>query len=41
VHTDRRGAPAEYWSEDEPEEPEPFSLAEVNRELAALGRAEG
>ena len=33
-------SPVEYWSEDEPEEPEPFDLAEVNRELAALGGAE-
>ena len=36
----RGDSPVEYWSEDEPEEPEPFSLAEVNRQLAALGRAE-
>jgi hypothetical protein len=33
-------SPVEYWSEDDPEEPEPFDLAEVNRELAALGEAE-
>jgi hypothetical protein len=32
-------SPVEYWSEDDPEEPEPFSLAEVNRELAVLGGA--
>ncbi len=31
-------SPVEYWSEEDPEEPEPFNLAEVNRELAALGR---
>lgn len=30
-------SPVEYWSEDEPEESPPFSLAEVNRRLAALG----
>jgi MFS family permease len=28
------------WSEDDPEEPEPFNLGEVNRRLAALGEAE-
>ena len=28
----------EYWCEEEPEEPEPFGLNEVNRRLAALGR---
>ncbi|HLQ53330.1 MAG TPA: plasmid pRiA4b ORF-3 family protein, partial [Streptosporangiaceae bacterium] len=33
-------SPVEYWSEDDPEEPEPFNLAEVNRKLAALGEAE-
>jgi hypothetical protein len=33
-------SPVEYWSEDDPEEPEPFDLAEVNRNLAALGGAE-
>ena len=27
-----------YWSEEEPEEPSPFGLSEVNRRLAALGR---
>ncbi len=32
-------SPVEYWSED-PEEPEPFDLAKVNRNLAALGGAE-
>jgi len=32
-------SPVEYWSEDDPEEPEPFNLAEVNRRLAALGEA--
>jgi hypothetical protein len=36
----RGDSPVEYWSEDDPEEPEPFSLVEVNRELAALGGAE-
>ena len=30
-------SPVEYWSEEEPEEPEPFGLKEVNRRLAALG----
>ena len=30
----------EYWCEDDPEEPEPFDLAEVNRKLAAFGGAE-
>jgi hypothetical protein len=30
----------EYWSEDDPGEPEPFDMAEVNRELAALDRTE-
>jgi hypothetical protein len=33
-------SPVEYWSEDGPDEPEPFDLAEVNRELAVLGEAE-
>ena len=33
-------SPAEYWSEDDPEEPEPFDLAEVNRKLTAPGEAE-
>ena len=33
-------SPAEYWSEDDPGEPEPFDLAEVNRKLAAPGEAE-
>jgi hypothetical protein len=33
-------SPVEYWSEDDPEESEPFDLAEVNRKLAALGAAE-
>jgi hypothetical protein len=36
----RGDSPVEYWSEDEPDEPEPFGLAEVNRQLAALGGAE-
>jgi hypothetical protein len=34
----RGDSPVEYWSEDDPAEPEPFGLAEVNRRLAALGR---
>ena len=29
-------SPVEYWDEEEPEEPQPFDLAEVNRRLAAL-----
>ena len=33
-------SPAEYWSEEDPGEPEPFDLAEVNGKLAALGEAE-
>jgi hypothetical protein len=33
-------SPVEYWSEDDPEGPEPFDLAEVNSNLAALGEAE-
>lgn len=33
-------SPVEYWFEDDPEEPEPFDLARVNRRLAALGEAE-
>jgi pRiA4b ORF-3-like protein len=33
-------SPVEYWREDDPEEPEPFDLADVNRKLAALGGAE-
>jgi hypothetical protein len=33
-------SPAEYWSEDDPGESEPFHLAEVNRKLAALGGRE-
>ena len=31
-------SPVEYWSEDNPEEPERSGLTEVNRKLAALGR---
>jgi pRiA4b ORF-3-like protein len=27
-------SPVEYWSEEDPEKPEPFSIAEVNRALA-------
>jgi hypothetical protein len=34
----RGDSPVEYWSEEEPEEPTPFGLKEVNRRLAALGR---
>jgi hypothetical protein len=33
-------SPVEYWSEDDPTEPEPFNLAEVNRTLAAPGETE-
>jgi len=33
-------SPVEYLCEDDPEEPESFDLAEVNRKLAALGEAE-
>jgi len=33
-------SPVEYWSEDDPEEPQPFNLAVVNRKLAAVGEAE-
>lgn len=29
-------SPVEYWSEDDPQEPEPFDLAETNRHLATL-----
>jgi hypothetical protein len=29
-------SPVEYWDEEEPEEPQPFDLAEVNHRLAAL-----
>jgi hypothetical protein len=34
----RGDSPVEYWNEDEPIEPEPFSLTEVNHQLAALGK---
>ena len=34
----RGDSPVEYWSEEEPGEPKPFGLNEVNRRLAALGR---
>ena len=34
----RGDSPVEYWSEEEPEEPEPFGQNEINRRLAALGR---
>jgi hypothetical protein len=33
-------SPVEYWAGDDPGEPEPFDLAEVNGKLAALGEAE-
>ena len=36
----RGDSPVEYWSEDDPEEPQPFDIAAVNRALAALGGAE-
>jgi Plasmid pRiA4b ORF-3-like protein len=29
-------SPVEYWSEDDPQEPEPFDLTETNRHLASL-----
>ncbi|HWF82696.1 MAG TPA: plasmid pRiA4b ORF-3 family protein, partial [Streptosporangiaceae bacterium] len=29
-------SPVEYWSEEDPEEPEPFNLPDVNRKLVAL-----
>lgn len=32
----RGDSPVEYWDGDEPAEPEPFSLTETNRHLAAL-----
>jgi Plasmid pRiA4b ORF-3-like protein len=34
----RGDSPVEYWSEEEPEETQPFGLNKVNRRLAALGR---
>ena len=34
----RGDSPVEYWCEEEPEEPEPFGINEVNRQLLALGR---
>ena len=34
----RGDSPVEYWSEDDPAEPEPFDLADVNHELAALAQ---
>ena len=36
-----RRLPGEYWSEDDPVEPEPFGLKEVNRRLAALRPGDG
>jgi|SRR6266851_5899127 len=35
------GSPVEYWCEDDPEEPEPFDRAEVNRKLARARRGGG
>jgi Plasmid pRiA4b ORF-3-like protein len=32
-------SPVEYWSEEDPEEPEPFNLLKVNRKLVTRGRA--
>jgi hypothetical protein len=32
----RGDSPVEYWSEEDPSEPEPFDLADVNHKLAAL-----
>jgi hypothetical protein len=34
----RGDSPVEYWSEEEPEEPRPFGLNEINRRLTALAR---
>jgi hypothetical protein len=34
----RGDSPLEYWSEDDPAEPEPFDLVGINCKLAALGR---
>jgi pRiA4b ORF-3-like protein len=34
-------SPAEYWDEDDPSDPEPFSLSEVNHRLAADGKRRG
>jgi hypothetical protein len=28
--------PVEFWSEDDPKEPEPFDIAQANRHLANL-----
>jgi hypothetical protein len=33
----RGDSPVEYWCEEEPEEPEPFGINEVNRRLLELG----
>ena len=33
-------SPVEYWSEEDPQEPEPFDLAETNRHLAKLNNAD-
>jgi Plasmid pRiA4b ORF-3-like protein. len=30
-------SPVEYWSEEDPQDPEPFDLAETNRRLASFG----
>jgi hypothetical protein len=32
-------SPVEYWNEEDPQDPEPFDLARVNRHLARLGRS--
>ncbi|MBT8223904.1 MAG: plasmid pRiA4b ORF-3 family protein [Dactylosporangium sp.] len=32
-------SPVEYWSEDDPQEAQPYDLAETNRRLARLGGA--
>jgi hypothetical protein len=34
-------SPAEYWDEDDPSDPEPFNLSEVNHRLAADGKRRG
>jgi Plasmid pRiA4b ORF-3-like protein len=34
-------SPVEYWDEDDPSDPEPFSLSEVNHRLAADGKPDG
>lgn len=37
----RGDSPIEYWSEDEPSDPDPFDLADINLALAAFGRTAG